>query len=59
MTKKELLARIEQLERRVRDLEARPHVVPASPPLIIPNVWPPSWPGDPFAPPYKVTCAAQ
>lgn len=40
MTKKELLQRIEQLERRVRDLEARPSHVPV--PVYVPAQ--PAWP---------------
>lgn len=60
MTKKELLARIEQLERRVRDLEARPPIVFAPPPVSAPGLgWPaPVVPFDPVNP-YKITCTAQ
>ncbi len=43
MTKKELLARLDELERRIRDLEARPVYVP------VPYA-PPPWQPLPWAP---------
>jgi hypothetical protein len=57
MKKQELAKRIEELERRVRDLEARPFIVTAPAPYYWPVPTPvPSLTGDPFEPPYEVTC---
>ena len=52
MTKQELLKRVEELERRVREIESRPMVVytPAPQPVFPPL---PIW-----QPPYVVTCSA-
>lgn len=62
MKKAELLRRIEELERRVRDLESRPFVLPQ--PVIVPQGVPmPTWPAipsptwtEPWKPPFEVTC---
>ena len=67
MTLKEALERIEALERRVRELEARApvehhhhehhHYAPLAPPYQPPLV--PFWtPAAPVVPPYTITCAA-
>lgn len=55
MTKRELLLRIEALERRVRELEMRPPVmapVTSPGPVFVPYRW-----QDPqFVPPFTITC---
>lgn len=48
MTNEELLKRIEALEQRVRDLEARPVFVPISVPAPTPVPAYPSWPQYPY-----------
>lgn len=62
MTKKELLQRIEALEARLRELEAKPPItVPMTTdryPVVVPILptWVPATPWAPWTPPYIVTC---
>lgn len=60
MKKSELLQRIEALEKRVRELEARPYAVPMTTPApVFPNLPAPIWPPQPGVwPPYTITCDA-
>ncbi len=44
MTRKELLQKVQELERRVRDLEARPVYVPVP---VQPQPYSPAWPTYP------------
>jgi hypothetical protein len=63
MTLKEAVARIEELERRVRDLEARPVFMPVPYPMMpAPPTWwqfpiyQPPVIGTPQIQPYTITC---
>jgi hypothetical protein len=65
----EALKRIEELERRVRELEARApvethhhehhHYAPLAPYVApLAPIWMPAAPVPPYVPPYTITCAA-
>lgn len=58
MSDKELLKRIDELERKVRDLEARPYLLPiVVQPVQIPAYQPcPVWPAYPTYPYQPVWC---